>query len=483
MWKGINSNQATPNANLVYKLSLSPSGTLRAFRFNVQTGITYEAGSGIDITGSTVSVKVDDKTIVTNASGKLETTVGGWKEVIPAEPLLMSWIEPSSPLFFTAGSYTGQKLGDTQSIANAYADTGTTASGYRSTYTTETAGGTGKAVLDCVIGGVSKQITLNGNYWVQAGAQDRITCYAADTPADFPVTYPNATDNTRTMVTVFINGARISIALNNNGGATEFTVTDSFTISKISIYCNQSGGGGTFVYHPIDANFVPIDNSTIVNDNGVLKAVDQSTSYSAGSGIDITGSTISVKVDGTTIDVNSNGELEAIGGGGSSYTFTNGLSESGGTVTFDYNGLFGTVASNNRGKINGNYYGIELSGDNNSNKFCIETYAGGTPYGNGYGTARIGVGSFGTERAGLCINASYAGQSGPIIDFTPFATNFPAIRNNANIGTSTVPFHNGYFSGNVTANNIPAPPSADGEYDLHCSVSSGTVTYSWIART
>lgn len=800
------------------------------------TDTAYSAGTGIDITGSTVSVKTDNKTIVENTNGQLETTVGGWKEVIPPEPLLMSWIELSTPMSFTAGTYTNQLAADTQLAADYYVNTGDTASDYRSTYINEAVGGTGKFVLDCDIGGVSKQITFNGPYFCQSSTQDRVVCYAADTPADFPVSYDNATANTRTMVSLYINTNRVALILNNNGGQTQFTITDSFTVSKIAVYCNSSGGGT--VYHPLDANFVPIDNSTIVNDNGVLKSV--STEYSAGNGInitgstisvdpavvqeklsagnnisiagstisvtdvlkttaqtldlntknqvyenldlgieltevlpqptnvatntlasgvvcstgtwtvktiasgsytlvntsdadtiatidaatpastvqtqalvyttgatytlngfcfvnssnkqlrficenlpedfpvqftntgnafrifgpwynatdtnvvfqcsqpayavvsseftitgyelqlpagegqivvteplkadyipvdndtividngvlkavtsggdqevytfnivtdynnltsaerietfntwlgliqnnkivrldmtnylpqpkclnvnrydanqiefafnessnvydgnycwvrilndgstafvsnlpfslqsslnasggiDITGSTISVKVDGTTIDVNSNGELEAIGGGGSSYTFTNGLSESGGTVTFDYNGLFGTVASNNRGKINGNYYGIELSGDNNSNKFCIETYAGGTPYGNGYGTARIGVGSFGTERAGLCINASYVGQSGPIIDFTPFATNFPAIQNNANIGTSTVPFHNGYFSGNVTANNIPAPPSADGEYDLHCSVSSGTVTYSWVART
>lgn len=47
------------------------------------------------------------------------------------------------------------------------------------------------------------------------------------------------------------------------------------------------------------------------------------------------------------------------------------------------------------------------------------------------------------------------------------------------IGTSSDKFNNAYFSGNVTANNIPAPPSADGTYTLTCTISSGSITYSW----
>lgn len=55
--------------------------------------------------------------------------------------------------------------------------------------------------------------------------------------------------------------------------------------------------------------------------DGSSKSVEWATSssgteYSAGNGIDITAGTISAKVDGTTIQVNASGELEAIGGGG-----------------------------------------------------------------------------------------------------------------------------------------------------------------------
>ena len=31
-------------------------------------------------------------------------------------------------------------------------------------------------------------------------------------------------------------------------------------------------------------------------------------------------------------------------------------------------------------------------------------------------------------------------------------------------------------------NSIPAPPSADGEYNLHCSIVNGVPTYTWKAE-
>lgn len=37
------------------------------------------------------------------------------------------------------------------------------------------------------------------------------------------------------------------------------------------------------------------------------------------------------------------------------------------------------------------------------------------------------------------------------------------------------------WNGNLVCNNIPAPPAADGTYNLSCTVSNGTVTYAWVA--
>ena len=39
------------------------------------------------------------------------------------------------------------------------------------------------------------------------------------------------------------------------------------------------------------------------------------------------------------------------------------------------------------------------------------------------------------------------------------------------------------WDGNLVCNNIPAPPSSDGNYVLQCSVSSGVATYSWVAQS
>jgi hypothetical protein len=38
-------------------------------------------------------------------------------------------------------------------------------------------------------------------------------------------------------------------------------------------------------------------------------------------------------------------------------------------------------------------------------------------------------------------------------------------------------------SGNVTADNIPAPPSSDGTYTLKVTMASGVATYAWVADT
>lgn len=55
-----------------------------------------------------------------------------------------------------------------------------------------------------------------------------------------------------------------------------------------------------------------------VTSDGVAKAIEQGggSSYEAGDGIAINEGTISTKVDGTTININADGALEAIGGGG-----------------------------------------------------------------------------------------------------------------------------------------------------------------------
>ena len=84
--------------------------------------------------------------------------------------------------------------------------------------------------------------------------------------------------------------------------------------------------GGNFepvVTGEIVLDAVPTEGSlNSVTSDGVAKAIAEGGgSYTAGDGIDISEGEISAKVDGTTIQVNADGELEAIGGGGGgSYT-------------------------------------------------------------------------------------------------------------------------------------------------------------------
>ena len=62
------------------------------------------------------------------------------------------------------------------------------------------------------------------------------------------------------------------------------------------------------------------DSSTDVTINIPQSGSGGGSTYTAGDGIDITNDVISVKVDGTTLDVDSSGNLTVIGGGGTPYT-------------------------------------------------------------------------------------------------------------------------------------------------------------------
>lgn len=80
------------------------------------------------------------------------------------------------------------------------------------------------------------------------------------------------------------------------------------------------------------------DGTTItIDSNGVITAVGGGgggVAYTAGDGISISSNTISAKVDGTTIGFDSSGNLRSLVSG-SSYTFSTGLTESSGTVTLN----------------------------------------------------------------------------------------------------------------------------------------------------
>lgn len=84
-------------------------------------------------------------------------------------------------------------------------------------------------------------------------------------------------------------------------------------------------------YVPVDTENLVLDDTptegsfNAVTSDGVAKAISEGgQTYTAGDGIAISEGEISAKVDGTTIQVNAGGELEAVGGG-TTYTAGNGI--------------------------------------------------------------------------------------------------------------------------------------------------------------
>lgn len=135
-------------------------------------------------------------------------------------------------------------------------------------------------------------------------------------------------------ITIDENGV---ISSSGGGGGTTYTAGTGIDITnnEISVKTastSQLGG-------------VKVDGSTItINANGVISAQGGGSSYTAGTGIDITNDEISlkkastsqlggVKVDGTTITADANGVISAAGGGGSTPSYAVGTAEKTGEIT------------------------------------------------------------------------------------------------------------------------------------------------------
>lgn len=170
--------------------------------------------------------------------------------------------------------------------------------------------------------------------------------------------------------------------------------------------------------------------------------------------------------DGTTTKTMS--AVLAGGGGGSSYTFTDGLTEQNGVVSNDLKPL---ITFNNGTDSTANIL-IGISND-------VNKYMGGIVIGtniskqNQYSDgAEIQIGY------GLKANGSKQITLGRynVVDNTKYLILGDGDNNNTRHNILTVD-----KSGNLVCNNIPAPPSVAGSYNLHCEVdSSGNATYSWI---
>ena len=151
----------------------------------------------------------------------------------------------------------------------------------------------------------------------------------------------------------------------------------------------------------------------------------------------------------------------SVGGGSSGYTFTNGLTESSGTVSWDLNDRIISKS----GSI------LQITSDASSGQLNIQA-----------GPSRLGVGTIMVTNNGNNIFLKPKISGSQVMLDSENKTLSPYNSPLLNLGSASNKWNNGYFAGDILANNIPAPPSADGEYNLHCSIVSGVPTYTWKAE-
>ena len=258
---------------------------------------SLSAGYGIDATDlatNQVSVKVDGTTVGFNANGELVANAAGGDTVVEGDGISITTT--------ASGKEISAKL-----AAGANVTLNTESDG---TITIGAAGGSG------------------GTTTISAGDGVAVTATASG--------YEVAADPDGTTIGIDTNGKLKSLVSGGTtygaGDAIDIDGNDDINVKVdgTTIHVNASneleviGGGGGTTYGEgtaieIDSNDdinVKIDGTTITtNASGELQAVGGGTTYTAGNGIDISttvsGDVISTKVDGNTIDYDSNHRLEA----------------------------------------------------------------------------------------------------------------------------------------------------------------------------
>ncbi len=157
--------------------------------------------------------------------------------------------------------------------------------------------------------------------------------------------------------------------------------------------------------------------------------------------------------DGATGPIGPTGADGAIGptgpaGQGTSYTFTDGLTENSGTVSWDLN----TLVKKNSTKLGETYFS---NNKEYASAYTIHIYPDANGYINGGGIYPGVADNYHLGQSGKRWNTVYVGK---ISD-----------------GTTTK------NTSDILASVYPTQPSNDGDYILKCSVSSGTPTYSWLS--
>ena len=231
------------------------------------------------------------------------------------------------------------------------------------------------------------------------------------------------------------------------------------------------------------------------------------------------------------------GTMEA--GGGKEYTFTDGLTETNGTVKWDLNAdiktgeivnkeqciktskgklAFGIALSSN-GRIFasgdgclaggfGNNNGITAGSESGAIAIGVSDSTSGSIYASNSGSVALGYGTKSRSDYQVVIGKDNIADSSNVYASIIGNGSSDSSRSNA---TAIDWQGNQYLSGDIYTNctdytttstglntprcggkklateeyvdtRIPAPPSADGEYNLHCSIVNGIPTYTWKAE-
>lgn len=237
-------------------------------------------------------------------------------------------------------------------------------------------------------------------------------------------------------------------------------------------------------------------------------------------------STVSVSATGTATDEVGYITIDGVekklpsGGGGSSYTFTNGLTESSGTVSWDLNDnikresnnkLIISTSSTIPSHTNINQNAAYIYTRDYDQGLCVGCYSDGGKISLDHADNFNRSSTYDTNHAMIYGTSNYTWNTGnsaielSLEDYSSksqnsilrFESNVAYPTNgdsnlyyrsgggssgynpNCNLGTPDYKFNNGYFNGNILANNIPAAPTSDGNYVLKCSIVDGVATYSW----
>ena len=318
-------------------------------------GQSYTAGNGIDITSDVISAKLDGSTLTNGSNGLSvtnpvpDTTGASQGDVLSVGSSGLEWVAPGggggSNIF--VAEYGVTSIADVRAAIKA-----------------------GKQVF-------AKREHLSAQGHV-ASMEWGTLCTAYDGPS-VGTGRPFDPDDVRTFkFFVSVNqydtyqphslhwsDTVVMWSLDNSGSTGSWSLAEYPAIKPIN-----AGDGFVITYGGYSNTYsVKVDGTTVGFDsNGNLTVLGGGTTYSAGSGIIIANDTIAAKVDGTTVSFNASGELQATASSlqtkplvaGTGVTLTASASD----VTISAYSQLPSYSSANSGEslvVNGNGDGVEWS--------------------------------------------------------------------------------------------------------------------------